>query len=372
MNTKKIGIITLVGYKNYGNRLQNYALKYTLEKMDFEVNSLKLDMPASRNTKVAVLRMRINNLLKGNIIKKIKKSISKNKVTNEIYFSKERYQKFKEFSDSYLNEMDIQLSSSNDKKELDKFDYFVVGSDQVWNPGNMPELDKFFLTFAEPAKRIAYSASFGSSSIPWIYQKNFSRWLREMRAISVRELAGKDLVFKLINKEVDVLVDPTMLLSKEEWSKLSARAINRPNNSYLLTYFLGTPTDEEKHKIEKIALDKNMSVINLGDINDKITFETGPSEFLDYINNASAFFTDSFHGVVFSILFQTPFVVYERNTSGESMYSRIDTLLHKFNFKDREYKAIKNNIFDMDFTYTEKILLEEKKKAFDYLKNVLE
>src|SRR5699024_9390206 len=146
---------------------------------------------------------------------------------------------------------------------------------------------------------------------------------------------------------------------------------NRPESPYLLTYFLGGPTDETRERLEKLANKENMTIINLGDIAEKDTYETGPSEFLDYINNASAFFTDSFHGVVFSIIFQTPFVVYERQSSGPSMYSRIETILDNFDMRNREADGFSEDIFTMDFSGTHEVLEREYNKSIDYLKEAL-
>lgn len=192
-----------------------------------------------------------------------------------------------------------------------------------------------------------------------------------MSSLSVREEAGSNIIKELIGIEAPILVNPTMLLTKGEWLSISERARNRPDTPYLLTYFLGGPTDETREKLKKLANEKNMTVINLGDISEKETYETGPSEFLDYINNASAFFTDSFHGVVFSIIFQTPFIVFERQSSGPSMYSRIETLLDNFDMRDREVNKFNEDIFSMDFSGSSEVLEREYEKSIDYLKDAL-
>src|SRR5699024_2494462 len=158
---------------------------------------------------------------------------------------------------------------------------------------------------------------------------------------------------------------------KEQWMKVSNRASNRPDTPYLLTYFLGGPSKKTRRKLKEIALEKNMTIINLGDITERETYETGTSEFLDYINNASAIFTDSFHGVVFSIIFQTPFIVYERQSSGPSMYSRIETILDNFDMRDREAEVFDQDIFSMDFSGTHEVLEREYNKSIDYLKEAL-
>jgi exopolysaccharide biosynthesis predicted pyruvyltransferase EpsI len=105
------------------------------------------------------------------------------------------------------------------------------------------------------------------------------------------------------------LADPILLLTKEKWLSIAKEASNKPKDKYLLTYFLGGIPTQYKKEIKKTAKENNLEIINLGDIKEKDTYQTGPSEFIDYINNCSVMFTDSFHGTVFSILFEKPFVV---------------------------------------------------------------
>jgi len=140
-----------------------------------------------------------------------------------------------------------------------------------------------------------------------------------------------------------------------------------------LTYFLGGIPPKYKKQIKKIAKVNNLEVINLADIRDKETYRTGPSEFIDYINSCSVFCTDSFHGAVFSILFEKPFIVYERMGSTLSMFSRIETLLKKFKLESRKAENIKSNedVFNIDFSHVPAILEAERKKSYDFLKEAL-
>src|SRR5699024_7716094 len=150
-------------------------------------------------------------------------------------------------------------------------------------------------SFADKYKRIAYAPSFGSSDVPPAFKEEYKNGLQDIPSISVREEAGAKIIRDLTNVDSPVLVDPTILLSDKEWLSVSRRASNRPDKQYMLTYFLGVPSVEKKEKLEKLAKKKNMIIINLGDITKKETYRTGLIEFLDYINNASVFFTDSFH-----------------------------------------------------------------------------
>lgn len=359
---KKVGIITLTDYNNYGNRLQNYALQETIKKMNIEVITVK---NYSSKHYISIVQIKKQMDL---YVEYLKEKIWKAKTIEEVSKAK-RYKVFKEFSDKYINETDYFITEKSiPKKDLLEYSYFIAGSDQVWNPYIRNGNSFDFLTFAPKHKRVSYAASFGVSEIPEKFKNIYSDWLNEIEHISVREQAGADIVKKLTNKNVPTLVDPTMLLSKKEWLKISKQALNRPSKPYILTYMLGK---QDNKKIKGIAKKMNLAIINLGDISEKDTYITGPSEFIDYINNASAFFTDSFHGVIFSIILETPFVVYERESSIPTMYSRISTLLDRFEMRDREAKAFDSDIFSMDFSRTKEVLNQEYQKSIKYLKDSL-
>ena len=223
---------------------------------------------------------------------------------------KNRKENFMEFSKTYINETDYIVSKKHIPENLsDRYDYFITGSDQVWNPDNLHGTSFFFLTFAEQYKRIAYAPSFGVSEIKPEFIEDYKEWISGMYKLSVREDDGAKIIKKLTGRESPVLVDPTLLLTKEKWLSIAKEASNKPKDKYLLTYFLGGIPTQYKKEIKKTAKENNLEIINLGDIKEKDTYQTGPSEFIDYINNCSVMFTDSFHGTVFSILFEKPFVV---------------------------------------------------------------
>lgn len=364
---KRIGISTITDYNNYGNRLQNYGLQEVLRNLNLEVTTIV-------NTTHLNKKSRINYLMRNSPIEtflNIRSRLTKTNSPTKKY-NKNRYKKFIEFTEENIKETDYSISELSIPQVLTtEFDFFVVGSDQVWNPYFRSGSSIDFLVYAPKEKRIAYAASFGIDEIPYRYKYNYKKWLSDMHKISVREESGAKIVEHLTGNKPPVLADPTLLLTKEKWLTVSKRASNRPEQPYLLTYFLGGPTDRTRRRLEKLANENQMTVINLGDITQKETYETGPSEFLDYINNASAFFTDSFHGVVFSIIFQTPFIVFERQSSGPSMYSRIETILDNFDMRDREANGFDKDVFSMDFSGTHEVLEREYNKSINYLKEAL-
>lgn len=353
----KIGIITLNGYFNYGNRLQNYALQKTLEKMDNNVETIRLNGLTFKDNIIQILSSIKNELVNR---KKIEQRNEREKI-------------FLDFSHKYINETSEEYKIHQDLSKLnDNYDKFIVGSDQVWNPNMNSRSSAYFLQFAEKDKRISYSASFGVTKLDSNLKNNYAHWLSEIPNVSVREMEGSKLVKDLTNKDVDVLVDPTMLLSRNEWLSVSQAAVNKTKNKYLLTYFLGTIPETYQSQINLITNKYGLEIINIGDTNDPVYYQTGPGEFIDYINDATIFCTDSFHGVVFSILLQTPFIVYER-IGLESMYSRIRTIIDKFHLQSREYKNISSleNILELDYSPSLEIIASEKKRSIHFLEKVL-
>lgn len=361
---KKIGIVTIIDYSNYGNRLQNYATQEVLKSLGFNVITI-VNAPKPANVLSKIKRMPINVI--------ISKAINKAKNFKKNIVHRQRIAALKKFTDAYIFETDTCITEKYIPNNFsDEFDYFVTGSDQVWNPTFRYGSPIDFLTFAPKHKRIAYAPSFGVSKIPSDYVKRYKEWLSEIPYLSVREHAGAKIIKELTGREAVVLIDPTLMLPKERWLSIAKPAKNKPKKEYMLTYFLGGIPNEYKRKIYGIAKKNNLQVINLADINDRQTYIVGPSEFIDFINSASLFCTDSFHGVVFSILLETPFIVFDRVGNFPSMNSRIETILSTFKLESRHQRNIDDaSIFNADYSHVDLILERERKKALDFLKKAL-
>lgn len=374
---KNVGILTINDYTNYGNRLQNYAVQEVLKSIGTDpitiVNETKRDCINTKNNSQLI---RIFNILMNNNLIALKRKFyfkAHNTSINEAQV--EKIKKFKIFTSNNIKESNFSVICDNIPECLkDKYDYFITGSDQVWNPNFRHFSDIDFLTFAPKHKRVAYSPSFGISSIPDSYIEDFKSWIDGMGFLSVREDRGREIIKELTGRESTVLVDPTMMLDKKTWVNIARTDISKPKKAYLCTYFLGETFEEHKKSVYKIAKQNNLEVVNLGSVYDLKRYSIGPSEFLDYIASSELFMTDSFHGAIFSIIFEKPFVVFDRVGTLPSMNSRIDTLLSKFNFMDRKWESTKlsQNYFDVDFSHTGSIFEYERFRAYSYLKNALD
>jgi len=350
---KKIAILTINDNNNYGNRLQNYAIQRVL---------------LSRGDCVETIWNNADRTLKDISIIKLKTLFKKFK--NDSDYS--RYKNFSKFS-KLIKHSRYKINNRKNPKYLNKkYDYFITGSDQVWNTNYKRFSFNDFLSFAEMGKRISFAASFGTSNIETKYGDRIKQEISSFRAISVREDAGKKIIENMgINKEIIVLVDPTMLLSAEEWDTVSNKPQKEIEKKYILNYFLGTIPDNWKSEITKIADRYDCEVINILDKNDPY-YTSGPSEFLYLIKNAFLVCTDSFHSSIFSIIYETPFIVFERQGSEFCMNSRLDTLLSKFRLKDRKFnEKIPDTLLECDYTETKHILEQERKKSYNFLSNAL-
>lgn len=374
----KIGLVTILDYNNYGNRLQNYAVQQIILSFNSGIETIKVISNIEKKSKICLIINLSNQIADIGILKFIGKIISR--MINKIYIISNkkaleiRLDNFIKFTKENILETNFEISNRDLPVDLNnKYDYFITGSDQVWNPTFKRFSNLDFLTFAPKEKRIAYAASFGIDSIPLEYEARFKEWIEGMNHLSVREEAGARIIKELTGREAAVLIDPTMMLDKNDWLRISKESIYKPSKKFICTYFLGGTYELHKKEITKISVDNEMELVNLGSIYDLKRYSDGPSEFLDYIASCDLFLTDSFHGTIFSILFNKPFIVFDRIGNGPSMSSRIETLLCKFNLNHRKWeKVIKTgDYFNVDFSHVQSILEEEKNKAYEYLKNAL-
>ena len=344
---KRIGIVTLYGFINYGNRLQNYALNKVLVSNNYSVRNL------CDTNRFDVIKKHIKILLLPVLSGQRKNNIR-------------RLARFMEFQKNMKSEC------YSDEKNYDDYDFFITGSDQVWHP-QWAAGDFYFLSFVRPEKRISYSASFGVSIISDDKKDEFRKHLSEMKTISVREESGAEIVKALTGRDVPVLVDPTLLLDKNEWKKISQKPKIEIKGKYILTYFLGEVSEERNAYIQQIADNNNLEIIRLEQYcRTEAWYKTGPAEFLWLIEHCFLMCTDSFHGSVFSILMEVPFLVFDRKDEFGDMSSRIDTLLTKFHLESHKFNnQSETTAFQKNYEHVHEILLVERKKALDYLNKAL-
>jgi len=363
----RIGIITLNDFYNYGNRLQNYALHRFIENLNCN-HVVDTIWYTPRKTKLDENKFSLNNFRKYIFNRH---GYRKTSDAGILFHQVIREYNIKKFSDRYLN-IAYDYCIKNDLN--DRYDFFIVGSDQVWNPHWVNSSD-VFLEFANSDKRIAYSASFGISELPKDKEAGFKKGLEGMKHISVREHAGAEIVKKLTGREVPILLDPTLTLTKDQWNKIVSRPAWYKDEKYILVFFLSMLPELARNEIEHIAKENNLKIFDLMDEANIDYYTSTPEEFLYLIKNAELVYTDSFHCTVFSILFNTAFVNCSRENMGMNMDSRMDTLLGLFNLQHRKTDKRKNYIvekpLELKYPDVEAILEPEREKSRKFLLNAL-
>lgn len=369
----RIANLTLDGYFNYGNVLQRYAVCNLLMGLGAEVESLWFSQQAGF---LPYLQSHYPWMKDSWDWKTwVKLGINWKGATHEMFSGENAWEAarsavIKSFVDRYIPmRYDVDFA-----KAADEYDYFVTGSDQVWNP-YFADLKQLFIKFAPGGKRISYAASISCPEIPQDKLQMFIDGVRGMKAISVREQAGAELIEQLTGRKVEVVADPTMLVAAEKWREIARKpSWLKGDEEILTTYFLGKRPDDV---INRLADEHGLKVVNILDERVFEHYAVAPEEWLWLIDNARLMYTDSFHGTVFSILFRTPFVVTERIEAGcaSKMTSRIDTLLGKFALEDR--RGTKENGYmiadplHIQYGDVDAVLAEDRRKAIIYLDDAL-
>ncbi len=372
---KKIAIATLQG-KNYGGRLQNYALQRAIDKhLEDTVKIETIYFVPKKNP----LYTNSFSLIRQYSLYELTKKITQ--LSFEKLFSKSvnrklnhRFEMFDEFIAEYIHRTELQqISDRNSWK--DKYDLLLIGSDQVWNPN---VIDEVYVGEGTGIKRIiSYAASIGREYVS-DYEANYIvGHIEKMDAISVREQSAKRILeYAGLRKSVEVVVDPTMLLTREDWDEVAAqRVIKEP---YVFVYsfsdckFKQTIVDffaAKGIKVYFIPYAKRVWNSYDGKSPMEPLYDVGPREFLSLIKNAEMVFTDSFHGAVLSIIFNKPFYVFERNKKGKtSMNTRLSDLLTSFELNCRLIKTMPVNVYqEINYSEINKQLEERREKSLHWL-----
>lgn len=330
----KVGIITLFDLNNVGNRLQNYAVASILKKMGFECETL---VP--------------HRLPKTPYRLELDKTVGELMECDPCRAQEENSQmcrilRFERFTDDFIPWRELPVSQFG--KEVEKeYDFFVTGSDQVWNPyfkNAIGQIENRLLAFAPPQKRVCFAPSIGVDDIPKHLYELFEKEWSQYRCLSAREKTGCDLIKKITGRDATVVIDPTLMIDVEEWLSMASPMPGFDyEKEYVLFYFLGEPEDEMtqgmKDFIKNEVVDKGIKTVRLFDKEDSVMNSPGPSQILDLIRHAKMIVTDSFHGTVFSILLGRPFILADRtlviSDSVINMSGRIHTLLDTLGLNDR-------------------------------------
>lgn len=320
-------ILTINDDGNYGNRLQNYALQELLKEYG-PVTTVHMYLNAPNEIILECKRLK-HGLSRAAAYIMLA-------VKGRCHAEGRRKLNFLHFTRQFVP--DNQAYASDHGVFRTKFDNrvrkVVIGSDQVWNYtfGLSKNALKLRLGAPFPSEKLfSYAASIGLNKIDDDWKLIFHKYLNRIPAISVREEKAKELVESVSDRQATVVLDPTLMVPAKKWRKIFPGFVP-DNDRYVLTYFLGKPSDHQEQVIERYANEHGLRIRRINDFSDPETYPAGPREFVELFAKAQYVFTDSYHACCFSLIFGKDFKVYSRNTKGmKNMNSRMQTLFHLFN-----------------------------------------
>lgn len=371
----KVALFSFLHSYNYGTILQSYALLHALKTRN--VDSEYIDYVSYVES--TGLRKYLGKV-KNHLCSMLKRKHHYKGIDDFSFWSKESFSIVKQKCDKFVQEH-IKISKKYNPQTIfkinDSYDLFMVGSDQTWSPHIVNMDSCFFLPFiTDNQKKVSYAPSFGTTHIPAHFNSTLTLRLKTFKNLSCRERTNCDYLSTLLQRNIDYVIDPTLLLNKEEWMSVSSKYENLPPK-FVLCYILG-----EKKCISDYAeeLGKSMSIpvfyimtrpFYLSKSN--VITDAGPSEFLTILSKASCLVTDSFHGTIFSINFSIPFYSFTKRNDGEQDNDRIMEILNEFKLNNRFCSDDKkcDGFTGIDFNYSRTHLDELRKQSVDYLGKAL-
>lgn len=378
---KKILLLTWFQNNNFGTLLQATSMLNILNSyndveckiMNYNPRPLKKVKTLKNYLKIDLYMMKIRQLYNNWYSKK---------------YSKQLFEQTETFNEYIKKNIDLYPNKTiSNKEELvalnDKFDIFLCGSDQIWNPDSL-DVTYLLKWVASDKNKSSYGSSLSSTPIPEKYYELYKESLGGFKNISIRDKKVKKQLEDILNRKVKTVVDPVMLLGRNDLLKKCTENF-KIENGYCFSYFLGIDT-----KLRKIFLDycnrnnlKPISVVGVSkenlkkdiEILDYADWKTDPIKFLDYINNANCVITDSFHATLVAILFHKDFWVFEKDKNRPAQNNRILELLDSVELQDR-WKTNSDNIENVSISEEKWSKVDEKietmrKDSFEYLSKVI-
>lgn len=334
----KVGILTFHCSDNFGAMLQTYGLKMYLCKNGIPTDVVRYDPPymTGRHWLIPYIPGKRKRGLRGmiRVVKDTRRRFRANLEMGEDFAA--RRKKMRRFREEYLIDKANSRLFFTLQLKLLTYKYYIVGSDQIWNPEITLGMRKaYFGAFGSRKKErvISYAASFGGASLAPEYSEKFSEFIKYVDAVSVREEEAVSYVEKFYQGKVTAVLDPVFFLKKEDWQKVE----QLPEKTGYIFVYITEKNDELSGYVQRLSQEKNLSVIEVspGSMTTGagflVDFSAGPSEFLGYIHQADYVVTNSFHAVAFSIIYQKKFLAFAHSNRG----ARIRNILQVHGLGDR-------------------------------------
>lgn len=382
-NRPKIGIMTYYAVQNFGAALQAFALQQNVERLGASAEFLRFFDKHNESiggTKNSVLSLLLHN-------KQLQKNlfhfaryirVKRNTIPNTVGF--------KHFQEKYLQSSVEPYYNFDDLRQAnERYDGFISGSDMVWTPIGQ-DLAAYFLQFADKVKRYSYAPSMtGCQSFTKSDVIAITEYLMGMNGISCREKEGVDFVKQLTECDATLVIDPTLLFSKEQWRKELSITTKRPKKPYILCYNFGGLPPKIESEIYHIAKECNMDVRYIPLSHKESNSELkqghrgpyGPREFVELFLNASFCVTNTYHGFLFSLISENPFVVIhrEKGNAWKANETRISNLMDILGISDR-YIDLDTKVCEtyltLDYAKINERVKSMRADSLFYLKSVIE
>lgn len=387
---KKTAIVSCYFQHNYGSMLQAYATQMALDKLGYENETIDISGFNREIRKAKLLYFAKASLSSDIFFTKIGRAkaavvhkLRNNGYTNNIELRNMAFEKFEKanfrMSPVYKSKKDLADNCSRYKAVL-------VGSDQLWLPGNIAA-DYYTLNFVpNDINTVAYATSFGQSYLPKDSTNLAKRFLRNIKHISVREESGAKLVNNITGRKVPVVCDPTLLFDDKEWMIIQ-EDVPLIKNEYILVYFLGN-NPLHREFVTKLKKETGLMVVCLPHIDEYVKadedcsdlklYDIDPGQFLNLIRNARYVCTDSFHCSVFSMQYEKEFFTFKRfsDTNKQSTNSRLDTIFNipglggRLILGDEDIETLLK--IKTDYSLVKEHIKKNKEESFKYLITALE
>lgn len=348
------GLLSFTEADNYGALLQAYALQKTLDNLDCDNVFLNFDLGVTAAPPRDLSKL---------------PPLLRKKIEETVHYHDVRAGLFSKFRQKYL-----RLSERLSMKEAEglnaEYDRFIVGSDQVWNYGVTSGNLLYALPFAEPSKRFSYAASFGGRDGITQASDRFWKELSSFSAISLREEVGADICKEKTGITPEVNIDPSMLLTKEEWEQLISNSTGDSDGEHYVFLFLIEYDAAFASKAKAFADEHGLPLrVVTASYIPQFGFDcfaqTGVNAWLKLIHDADYVFCDSFHATVFSILFEKNFMPNMSKAALAERSSRLSGLLDKLGLKADDMNE------SPDYVRIKQIIEAEREKSFVYIKKII-
>lgn len=355
---KKVGIVTFNNAYNYGAVLQCYALQTFLNDNGIPNEVIDYQCGYINRQYKGLIR-----IVKGQELKSFVGCLVKlpNKLRGLALF-RQFQNRFIEKTPPVTREALPQLA--------EEYCAFIAGSDQVWSPGCAGFDKAYFLDFAKPEQKYSYAASFGTGSLKEELIPEYRALLRDFQNFSLRERSGAVLTERITKQKAAVHVDPTFLLTQEAWDQLASPGIIR--KPYIFVFTVPKPNGLLSWA-RSFGKEKNLPVYYLNDkhipfMGMKYVKTASPDQFVGLIKNADYVVTNSFHGVVFSLMYHKKFVVELDSTAGRN--NRVEELLEKLHIGSRDIQTCTDPDEGIDWQTVDDLLEKERTETGAYLREL--